>query len=639
MLTSKETHIIQILSMKKEPVSSKELAQNLGCSVRSIKSYIKYINEEYSDAIVSSRKGYHLNRNISRNVFMENKAPQSVDERKSFLFKNLLLKGEKYDIEDLAGLLCISSETLIREIRLFNQELAKDHLKIVYNEENVRIEGSEKNKRSAISRFISEDVKSAVFSYETLKEYFPSYQIDTFYEEMVEILKNNGFYLDDFSIFNFLLHIVIAADRSKLATNYEIRTEDSFSRLIIPKHITKLINEIDRRFSSITNIHLSQEDCRELALLLYTRLTNENETKDTLDSVFENSSPDIVRLIRIIEDYLKSVYNIEISDYQAKLRFLIHIKNLCIRIKERISISNPMIYEARKHLYIFDVAISIGKIIESYYQCILSEDEIAYIAIHLIFSISQNTDDDNKLSVLLMCPNYSNIQQFLRTKIKSFFLNNIGTLDVIGFYRQISSSRYDLVITAFETKSMLPENYVKISTTLNSKDIGRISDKIEDITAERTKKKFIHGLESFLKPEFFFVDQSDSLDMKTLLTLMSDRLWKDGCVSSEYKEYLIIREQQYPTTYGEVAIPHPINYDAIQSAIAVGVNKNGIAWCNGKIIKVVFILAFRKDDQIHFSEILDYLSGILLDDAHIKRLSKTETYEDFLEQLCKENTY
>lgn len=634
MLTKKENRILQLLSLKKDPVTSSEISTILGYSVRSVKNYIKNINELFPNAVSSSGKGYTFNRSITVDFLSEDTIPQTFDERKMFLFKNILKNGLEYELDDLADCLCISSDTLYKEIRLFNHELMNNNLKIVITDGIVSISGSEKNKRLAISRFITNDIKNTVFSYSTLQKYYPDYQIDTLHEIIVRALKKEDYYLDDFSIFSLLLHIVIAADRSKIQSELNLKPSAQSTTISIPDYINELVSIICKEVTDIPQVYLSPTDYKDLAVLLYTRLVSPKEIKNAFNSSGEELDADVLELIKKIDNELQSVYNIHFNDYQSKLRFYIHIKNLCVRAKNKIDISNPMISEAKNHIYIYDVAISIALIIERKYNCTISEDEVAYIAIHLIFSFNQETNFGSKLSVLLICPNYQDIQYTLAARIKNTFGNDIAFLDTIGYFKQLDPSCYDLILSTIDGKSEIPYNYLKISTNFQSDDIYEISKAIETIKKQRREDKFLTGIQFFFKPELFFIDHSEDADMENVLSNAADILYQKNYVADNYKSALLMREQFYPTTYGDVAIPHPLNPNVIRSAIAVCINKKGIHWCNGQTVKVVFILALCQKEQSLFTEIFDSISLILSNPESVRLISKVKSHQQFMDLLC-----
>ena len=65
MKTDKRTQLLKILSDASQSISSAALANMLGTSERTVRNYIKAINEEGKAVITSSREGYRLGRAVN----------------------------------------------------------------------------------------------------------------------------------------------------------------------------------------------------------------------------------------------------------------------------------------------------------------------------------------------------------------------------------------------------------------------------------------------------------------------------------------------------------------------------------------------------------------------------------------------
>lgn len=63
-----KTDLIRVLREKNGTVSSRELAQRLGVSVRSIVNYVREINQTYDHLILSSNRGYRFNPSANAHV-------------------------------------------------------------------------------------------------------------------------------------------------------------------------------------------------------------------------------------------------------------------------------------------------------------------------------------------------------------------------------------------------------------------------------------------------------------------------------------------------------------------------------------------------------------------------------------------
>lgn len=125
--------------------SSSQLAEVFSVSPRTIKSYIKKINDEaVSKLITASKKGYSINRTNYPVVF-----PKEISREKT-LIEKLIYRSSPINKYDLSELLFISTSTLERMIVKTNKELIEFHLKIIIQANLILLTGSEERKRAWI---------------------------------------------------------------------------------------------------------------------------------------------------------------------------------------------------------------------------------------------------------------------------------------------------------------------------------------------------------------------------------------------------------------------------------------------------------------------------------------------------------
>ena len=92
-----------------QPANTNLLANHLNVSVRSIKNYVREINEEYPEAIHSSREGYRLDMELAKSILDEtaDHIPQTSEERVIYILNQLINhhQEEAIDIYDLSAFL------------------------------------------------------------------------------------------------------------------------------------------------------------------------------------------------------------------------------------------------------------------------------------------------------------------------------------------------------------------------------------------------------------------------------------------------------------------------------------------------------------------------------------------------------
>ncbi|MEA4826635.1 MAG: PRD domain-containing protein [Clostridium sp.] len=104
---------------------------------------------------------------------------------------------------------------------------------------------------------------------------------------------------------------------------------------------------------------------------------NENSKKEALENA---------QLITKISNYISIKLKVKLDPSSFEYtRFIIHIKGVLNRVKNNKTIKNDMLTELKeKHIIEYKIAYDISKIIQNNLKLSVPEDEVGYIAIHLI---------------------------------------------------------------------------------------------------------------------------------------------------------------------------------------------------------------------------------------------------------------
>ena len=112
MKTDKRTQLLKILSDASQSISSAALANMLGTSERTVRNYIKAINEEGMAVITSSREGYRLESHTASLDTLPNEAESRVWK----VLSDLLTSKEGVNAFDEAEALYVSSSTILNTV-------------------------------------------------------------------------------------------------------------------------------------------------------------------------------------------------------------------------------------------------------------------------------------------------------------------------------------------------------------------------------------------------------------------------------------------------------------------------------------------------------------------------------------------
>ncbi|WP_296971437.1 PTS sugar transporter subunit IIA [Tepidanaerobacter sp. EBM-38] len=637
-MTSKELTILKFLSTQDSWVTSFSMSAFLDISVRTIKSYISSINSEFPNLIESSRNGYIVrDKKQLANVISSAKkvlySPQTVIDRKKFILQKLLLETDRYDLDNLANELFISPATLTNELQKLKKELADYELTIKTKDNLVFIDGQETTKKKLISKLIYEDSKDSFLSINLMQSYLPHFDLTIVKQIVSDKLREHHYFMDDFSLLNLVLQIAITMERKLIRkTGKEVTGTDSWKSLV-NAHIQEIVMDITEHIEKQFGMEFVDGEIYDFALLIMTRAISNSINDINMDQLSEFVGEDIIRLVSLIQTRTKETYNITIIRQDFTVRFALHIKNLLIRLKHNIVLRNPQVLDIKNsYPFIYDVSVFIANIITQEEGYVLTEDEISYIALHLGVLIEERKAIKHDVRAILVNPQYLNKSVDIANRLSSIFEDNLLITEIVSTQHELEAySDYDLIITTIPFEVYPGKPYVQISAYLTNKDILSVSKKIEEVLKDRIKAKVKSKLEVMFKEELFFVDESFS-DQNDAINVMADVLEKQGIVDSSFKEKLFERERVSSSAYMNIAMPHPLEMCARNSAIAVSIHPNAIMWNNNKV-NIIFMLAINIRDSLFLKDIFDFITEVISEEKKLKTILDVKTYDDFIAAL------
>jgi len=633
----KELAILKFLSSQENWVTSFSMSVFLDISVRTIKTYISNINSKFPDLIESSRKGYIV-RDKKRleqviNSIKSHNCPQTADDRKKYILRKLLLENNNYDFDALAGELFISPTTLTNELQYLKRELADFELKIKIKNNAVFIDGQEANKKKLISKLIYEDTKDTFLSIKIMQNYLPHFDLAKIKQIVSDALRKHRYFMDEFSLLNLVLHIAITMERKLIQRACIEEISPVNWRSMVNSHIQEIVVSIIEQIEKQFCVEFVESETYDFALYIMTRAISSTINDINLDQLSHFVGDNIVQLVSLIQTRVKETYNITLMRKDFTIRFALHIKNLLIRLKNNIALRNPQMLEIKNsYPFIYDVSVFIANIISQEEGYELTEDEISYIALHLGVLIEEKKVLKHEVRAVLVNPQYLYKSEEIAVKLGSIFSNNLLITEIVSDQHDLETYYdYDMIITTIPLESHPGKPYVQISPYIANRDILNISKKTEEVLNDRIKLKMKLKLEMLFKKELFFVGENFK-DQNDAINVMAEALKKQGIVDDAFKQKLFERERISSSAYMNIAMPHPLEMCALNSAIAVSIHPEAIPWNSNKV-NIIFMLAINIRDSLLLKDIFDFITEVISEEAKLKALLEVKTYEQFIETL------
>lgn len=610
MSSTKEKNILQFLIKHKERfVTSKELAEHLSCSDRTVRNTLKLIDQTMNvqgvKLISKQGQGYQL--------FFENQeayqefrltyelgevySTTSIskgDDRLAFILNKLLFEQVPVLFDDLAEELYVSRSTLSHDFKKIRRMLSEYDLSIESRaNKGVYVSGEERYKRCFImDYFLSNQFFKTLHCHVQSNFFDQTLSLEEIARIVLEECQDAKLKLSDFVLQNLVVHIALAIVRIKSGfeiKNLSCQMSNNDTERKVAKKILARISEVSNQEFPVQEI-----DYITLHLLAKSQLSQETQTKISKEEMKRS----LVQTFQALG--LDDIYHFS-SDFQLLEGLITHLMTLQIRLDSRITLNNPLVDEVKKNYSdIFFMTKEILENMGTFSQVSISDDEIAYVSLHFLAAIERRKEND-KFSVLAICASGFGAAQMLRNRLETEFGNRLEVVDVIGYYElnQEKIQGIDFIVSAVDLSNLYFQVPVfTVSVFLKNDEIAQIREAMDQMqVSNHTKSSQINRSASDVK-RYFSKDNFliwFNQDKKSLLSNMADVLSEGE--SYNFKDSLLHgiqqREELSSVVFSEkIAVPHPIQALGTEVKIAVAICKDPLLWDDqNSNVQLVFLLS------------------------------------------------
>lgn len=583
-LNNRQLQIINILKTTTKPISSNALAEDIGCSTKTIQAEIKNINSILDNITIESFRGigYRLVGNLNSLTNLDISITKDDFDRVSYILKKILFlyKDHTLKIENLADEMYVSLSTIKNDLSQVKNILQEYNLKIVSKHKlGIGLEG---NIQDLIRCILENSI-----NYHTI-------QIDDFFSEFIgsNILVIRTELLNKLEAHNLVF------------TDYEFNNMFNFILL----HLSL---ENDSDYISYINY------CITIYQTKLQKQDNEASRKKILDSI--NKFIDNLALATSIDLSNDEIF----KDYLCK-----HIINFCIKNDLNINIKTPISNDIKsKYPFAFELASIAKRSLENDLNIKIDETEVANIAIHIGGALqrSSNNKSSKIFKTIIVCTSGIGTSMLIKAKLESKFNKRLEILKVIPSYlvEFISAMDVDFIITTVPIRlGSIP--VINISPLLDDTEITIIEKFLET-------GNIYHNLNLFelFNEDLFFTDLP--FDNKyDVIGYMSDKLLEANYIDQEMKNSYYERESIATTEIGNmVAIPHGANGKVFKNAIAIGILKNSIPWEIGQV-RLVIMLSLQKENLLNYESLFSNIYKRIDSIAKVISICESKKYEKFI---------
>ena len=606
MLSTKD--VVQYLNQHGSVQPIEDMAAYFSVTPRTIRNHLRTLQEEHPACLQVGRGQVKVLKRLPDDAAAPAQVPATQTERARYILRELLSRGEPMDLDALAASLFISEVTLQNEVKLIRREIAEYHLSLRTKNNTLFISGSEKDKKRLMIRLIYNEAQHTLVSMETLHAIFPRYDIQKIRSDILACLNSQHFFIDEYSLTNLLLHMLITMDQLGTAPNAP-RYEVSSDLIELNRHFVSIIDSICAELEREYGIVFTRSNKYQFTLLLMTRAVR-NQDVSLPSRATLSIHPSTMRLVDSIVQSVKQVYDIDLTDIDFFIPFALHIDNMLVRIRQNVSVHNPLLHSIKTMSpIIYDIAVYISNLINHQEHVQLCEDEIAYIALHIGARIQDIYNRRGKLCAVLLCPQYYSYDHRQFDRLQSYFSDDLTIETVVTAPHELAGLKCDLILSTLPLTAEPP--VVLISNFISGADRQAISEVIHRLKAEREK---------------------DYADRESAIRTIGGQMCAHGIVAPEFIESTLEREQISPTNFGMIAIPHPSDCRASRSAIAVSLLRKPLSWGTSSV-RIIFMICVSKSDLSDFSDIFSYLPRVCSDYKTLEQLASASSYPEFIQIL------
>ena len=601
MIETRLKQIFDYLTLDYDYHTSKEIGEVMELSSKTIRKEINSLNSVIKEkgAIIESKPGkgfiFKIKNKDKFKKFLKNDwykyaYYQEEDGDKNLRYENILrmfLFSNSYIKQfELAEIFHVSESQINKDLPYIRQILENYDLDLISKPYyGMKIEGSEKNMRLAIKNEIGED--PLLFEGDENRELFNKIQ-----KIIDEMDFGEDYYMPYVTFKNLVIHIYIAILR--IRQKKFIKLSQDFEKKVTSykeyKLATKIVNELEERLE----IKIPKDEL----VYITTHLIAKNTIRDQ-----EKISTEILALSQKIID---EIYRISKYDFRANIDFFfslaIHLGPLTNRIKYGFNMKNPILDDIKENKIPYLLATIGANVINEKYNTKLSEDEIGYIALHIMAAMNSNTI--NTKNILIICGSGNSSAQIMKAQLNRQFKNNINEIKTTDLRSldQINMKNYDLIISSVKIDSPCDLPIVYVDIIFSKVDLDNIKIAFEDNRLKKIYDIFANSV--FIKTDKF----KNKLEvLKFIAETIED---KSNIKKEKGLNQLKKREGMGNTSFDNIAIPHILDQVEGDSYSVIIILDEPIKW-NDKKIKLVYSLVIGDrlgDMSLYYEKLGDFLS-------------------------------
>jgi mannitol operon transcriptional antiterminator len=661
--------ILLILLQEDQIISVKKLADEIKVSKRTVQRELEFIDASLRKykVLLQTKTGIGIwldgEEADKKNLLADLKEEDVIDsgdkeDRRKRLILEILKDRTPKKLYYYGNIFGVSEATISNDMEAIEDWFHQFDLKIIRKQGyGVALEGSEKNYRLAVRKFIDENIDSKI-----MKNLSGDNE-----RTILEVIRDT----EGKNIYNLInkeiLKQVITCFNSIRDKRLLRLTENSYIGLIL--HVTIAVNRILQEEIIEPNNELleklSKDEDYDLALHIANSLEEEFQIEipdievayvllhikgSKLQYINEGIEIENLKereeLLNFINDMI-DVYDEDLAyelkqDEEFIVGLLTHLQPTFIRLKNHMTISNPLLPEIKgTYPDIFKKCQMAGALITKRYGYKVPEEEIGFLSMHFGAAgvrLENQKESKRRVDIGIVCASGIGISRLMHTKLKRYLKERaeITTYGKEDLTPEVLK-KLDFLISSIKLEDMKVE-VIRVSPLLIDSDLEQIETKVRLYakTPKRNKndKDFSKQLEQVnfaatqiktIINDFLIFKVSNFITFEELLVAVTEKLTpyneKRLLIQEDIKRREKIASQVIPEY--DFALLHTRTKGAVKPSFSVCVTKELSEFEDPFFKKVHAVIIMLIPEDANFKEngnIMGHLSSRLIEDEEFLKL-------------------
>lgn len=636
MPNKRQEQLLALLAERKEYMTSRQLAELLQVSDRTIRSDVDAINRSMEIPPIESnvRQGYRLAPDAKVSVLpkeeIRDDIPQTPGARCIYIIQKLLFETRELNLTILQSQIYVSGYSIDNDLKRIRKMIEPyANLKLVRNRECISLQGDEASKRRFYRDLLVAEVQENFLNLNMLAHMYRSFDLIEVKDIFVDVLEEYDYSIHESLFPMLIIHAGTSIERMTCANYANFDNKEQGLEDTIEYQISQTFFE---RISNRLHIQVKEGEIGMFALVIMGRRAS-NYTSD-----FVNFHGKWLNTKKLVAEALEQIYGLFGVDFRADDDLIaglkMHLHGLIDRVKNQVNIEDVFLEEIkRKYPLVFEMGIYVVELLEERLDVKISDMESGFIALHL-GAASERMNSARKYRAVMVLPHNQSFSDMCVKKISDMFRERMEIVKVFRYFEEeaVSALDADLLLCTFPIEHRLDVPTVNIKLFVDSETESNILQALNRLDKKSFQLEFSSHIGHLIRKEHYY----QSLDLKTpeeIIHHLCHGLEQEGIVEPQFEEIVLRREEMSPTSFiNAFAIPHAFGAFAKNSTIAVAQLKNPVKWGSFEV-RLVMLFAINEGDQRMIKIFFDWVSNIVNRPQELANLSISCSYEEFIDKI------